>query len=75
MCTDWEMGQSYRKWKAQYGDGWEEKFRQRYESEMIEKYDTRFYVGTVHGHPHVWIIVGLFYPPRSRRGDKLFEYE
>ena len=75
MCTDWEMGESYRKWKTQYGDGWEEKFRQRYESEMIEKYDTHFYVGTIHGHPHEWIIVGLFYPPRSRRGEKLFEYE
>lgn len=65
ICTDWEMGQSYRKWKAEYGDDWEQKFRQRYEDEMITKNDTHFFVGTVHGHPHVWIIVGLFYPPRS----------
>ncbi len=65
ICTDWEMGQSYRSWKAQYGEQWEEKFRERYEAEMIEKNDTHFYVGTIHGHPHVWIIVGLFYPPRE----------
>ncbi len=65
ICTDWEMSQSWRKWRTDYGDKWEEKFRERYESEMINKYDTHFYVGTLHGHPHVWIIVGLFYPPYS----------
>lgn len=73
VCTDWEMGQSWRSWHSNYGDKWEAKFRERYETEMIEKYDTHFYVGTVHQHPHVWIIVGLFYPPRSSRG--LFEKE
>jgi hypothetical protein len=65
ICTDWEMGQSYRKWRTEYGDRWEQKFRQRYEDEMINKNDTHFYVGTVKGHPHIWIIVGLFYPPRE----------
>jgi hypothetical protein len=66
-CTDWEMGQSYRHWRKKYGIGWEQKFRQRYEQEMINKYDTHFFVGTIHKHPHVWIIVGLFYPPKSSR--------
>jgi|ERR1700685_1375734 hypothetical protein len=65
MCTDWEMGQSYRQWKADYGDGWEETFRQRYERDMIQKRDTHFYVGTVASHPNRWIIIGLFYPPRQ----------
>ena len=64
MCTDWEMGQSFRQWRSDYGDGWEAKFRQRYETEMIEKNDTHFYVGTVASHPNRWIIIGLFYPPR-----------
>jgi hypothetical protein len=63
-CTDWEMGQSYRKWRQRYDAGWEAKFRQRYETEMRSKYDTHFFVGTVHNHPNNWIIVGLFYPPR-----------
>jgi len=65
MCTDWEMSESYRRWQAEYGDGWEEKFRQRYETEMITKNDTHFYVGTVSSHPANWIIIGLFYPPRE----------
>jgi hypothetical protein len=69
------MGESYRKWRRIYKGNWEQKFRQRYETDMIEKYDTYFYVGTVHRHPQTWIICGLFYPPRSggspRRSDDL----
>jgi hypothetical protein len=72
-CTDWELGESWRKWKDKYGENWEAKFRQRYETEMIQKYDTHFYVGTMHGHPHVWIIVGLFYPPKSNESLTLFQ--
>ena len=63
MCTDWEMAEAWRKWKDEYGDQWEEKFRQRFEQEMIEKFDTHFFVGTVHQYPGTWIIVGLYYPP------------
>ena len=63
ICTDWEMGQSYRVWTKKYGADWEAAFRHRYEKEMIEKFDTHFYVGTLHQYPDVWIIVGLFYPP------------
>lgn len=64
MCTDWEMGQSYRRWRARYKVGWEDKFRARYETDMIQSCDTHFYVGTIHEHPGTWIVVGLFYPPR-----------
>ena len=67
FCSDWEMGESFRKWKALYGDKWESKFRKRYEFEMIQKFDTHFYVGTVAKYPATWIIVGLFYPPRVRQ--------
>jgi len=63
-CTDWEMGQSFRRWRQDYGRGWEAKFRQRFEDDMINKNDTHFFVGTVHMHPAEWIIVGLFYPRR-----------
>lgn len=67
FCSDWEMGESFRKWKAEYGDHWESKFRQKYETEMIQRNDTHFYVGTVAKYPDTWIIVGLFYPPRSNQ--------
>lgn len=71
-CTDWEIGKSYRRWRSEYGDQWEAKFRRKYEDEMINKLDTHFYVRTVHRHPREWIIVGLFYPPHTAMGD-LFE--
>jgi hypothetical protein len=69
MCTDWEMGQSFRKCRRSYGSQWEAKFRDKYEREMIERRDTSFYVGTVHQHPNRWIIVGLFYPPKPKGPD------
>jgi hypothetical protein len=68
-CTDWEMGQAYRRWRREYGQDWERFFRQKFEDDMIDRFDTHLFVGTVHKHPHSWIIVGLFYPPRSAIGD------
>jgi hypothetical protein len=44
-------------------------FRERFERDMIDRYDTHFMVGTVHKHPKNWIIVGLFYPPKQAIGD------
>jgi hypothetical protein len=61
-CTDWEMGQSWRKWRKDYGDDWEAAFRQKYETEMRDRFDTHLYVGTINQHPKEWIVVGLFYP-------------
>jgi hypothetical protein len=71
-CTDWEIGESYRNFLRKYGRHWEDKFRQKYEGEMIDKYDTHFFVGTVHKHPQNWIICGLFYPPRVVEDLTLF---
>ncbi len=45
------------------------KFRQRFETEMIEKNDTHFFVGTVHKNPASFIVVGLFYPPKLAMND------
>lgn len=63
-CVDWELGQAYRDWREKYREKWEWAIRNRFETEMILKYDTHFFVGTVHAHPGAWIIVGLFYPPK-----------
>jgi hypothetical protein len=71
ICTDWELGESWRKWRREYGENWEAAFRQKFEAEMINKYDTHFFVGTMHQHPNVWIIVGLFYPPKGT--ERLFD--
>ena len=64
-CTDWEISESYRKWRRLYGGNWKTKLRERYETDMILRNDTHFYVGTLHAYPSTWIIVGLFYPARS----------
>jgi hypothetical protein len=61
-CTDWELGQSWRKWRQDYGDDWRDAFKGKYETEMRDRFDTHFYVGTVNQHPSEWIVVGLFYP-------------
>ena len=66
LCTDWELAEAYRRWRS-YGPKWETQLRKKFETEMIEKFDTHFYVGTVHRYPGTWIIVGLFYPPRTRK--------
>jgi hypothetical protein len=69
ICTDWEMSQSYRRWRREYGAEWEKAFRNRYEREMIDKFDTHFYVGTIHQHPGALIVIGLFYPPHVKQAD------
>jgi len=66
ICVDWELGQAYRVWRRKYQDKWEGAIMNRFETDMILKYDTYFFVGTVHGHPGAWIIIGLFYPPRQK---------
>jgi hypothetical protein len=71
MCTDWEMMQAYRSWRRRYGNAWEAAFRSKFESEMINQNDTHFFVGTLHQYPSRWIIVGLFYPPKTQVGPLL----
>jgi hypothetical protein len=64
----WEVMQSIRSWKSRYGDDWEGKFRQKYESQFLgDAVDLHFFMGTVHSHqyPNAWVIIGLFYPPTS----------
>ena len=60
-CTDWEMAESYRRWTRKYGVGWKEKFLEKYQTEMIEKNDTHFYVGDATRAPkqldHHWALV------------------
>jgi hypothetical protein len=68
-CTDWEMSEAYRDWSKKYGAEWKVKFLQTFERDMISRYDTHFYVGTLHQHPKNWQIVGLFYPPRKNMDD------
>lgn len=64
ICTDWEISEAYRKWRKEYGDEWKWAIINRFQTDMILRYNTSFFVGTIHGYPASWIIIGLFYPPR-----------
>jgi hypothetical protein len=64
MCSDWELGEAWRRWHKIYGNGWQAEIRKKFEAHMIADCDLHFFVGTVHKNPKSWIIVGLFYPPK-----------
>jgi len=63
--TDWEAGQAYRNFKVSYKENWETQFRKKFEYDMTYNRDLHFYVGTMRAHPHIWIIIGLFYPKKE----------
>jgi len=63
-CVDWELGESYRQWRRQYGDRWRWAIENKYANELVYEKDLHFFVGTIRAHPASWIITGLFYPPK-----------
>lgn len=67
---DWEVNQSYRKWRDKYGaSGWEKAFRQKYEEELINERSLQFFVGTINSHPRTWSIIGIYYPPKAPKDE------
>jgi hypothetical protein len=60
--------EAYRRWRVQYGQNWQQAFRNKFEREMMQKFDTHFFVGNQHQAPTAWIIVGLCYPPMKPPG-------
>jgi len=66
-CEDWELFQSYRNWRWKYKTPellWE-KIYQKYYTDMVEKKDLHFFMGTHSLYP-VWMIIGLYYPPKPK---------
>jgi hypothetical protein len=61
--VDWEVGALYWNCFQGYGKRWEEKFRQKLETDFARK-DLLFLMGTIHRFPDQWLIVGIVYPPR-----------
>ena len=62
-CTDWEMGQSWRKWRMSTVTAGKS-HSGRIQIEMRDQLDTHLYVGTINQHPKEWIIVGLVLSPK-----------
>lgn len=65
---DWEIGQAYRSWRYQYKEEsiLLEKLKERWLKGMFsEKQDTYFYVGNWQRFRDNFMILGVFYPPKS----------
>lgn len=65
--VDWEVFQSYRKWRDNYGPGRVDELMQRKYWEEFRGRDLCLFVGTPLAQDHLrsFIIIGLFYPPKA----------
>ena len=64
---DWEIFQSFRKWRWKYGDENTllKKISERWLDSMCsEKTDTYFYVGNMQRFRDNFMVLGVFYPPK-----------
>ncbi len=65
--VDWEIGQAYRDWRWKYGTGvlLLEKIKERWLNRMCSsKNDVYFFVGNMKRFRDVFMILGVFYPPK-----------
>ena len=70
QILDWEINQSFKKWKKDYGS--EElalqMIRKKYFEEFTQRCDLHFIMGTLRSLDkfRVFSIIGLFYPPKEK---------
>ena len=65
---DWEIGQSYRSWRWSYKDEATllEKMKERWLAKMCsDKHDTYFFVGNWKRFRDKFLVLGVFYPPKT----------
>ena len=62
MITDWEVGALFWRCQRDYGNNWEEKLREKLESDFRNR-SLLLLLGTMHRFPNQWLIIGLIYPP------------
>jgi hypothetical protein len=72
---DWEIDAFY--WRMKMEKGGETKAANEVVDTLkryaTEAYDLRFFLGNISSHPHVFTIVGLWYPKRQAQGSFAFE--
>jgi hypothetical protein len=74
MIHDWELMEAYRRWRDKYENQTVllSKIRQKWLDELCSpKKDTYFYVGNIWQRPKQFMVLGVFYPPKSQ--PTLFE--
>ena len=65
---DWEINQAYRTWKLDYNNQEElfQKIEEKWLNQMCsENRDVYFYVGNMKRFKSNFMILGVFYPPKS----------
>ncbi len=69
MVEDWELLESYRKWKDEYGDKEViKKLKKKYFEWMTKERDLYFFMGTDYKYGK-FLIIGLFYFPKKLAGQ------
>jgi len=68
MMHDWELMEAYRRWRHKYADQplLLDKIREKWlDTLCAPTKDTYFYVGNMWRHPKQFMVLGVFYPPKS----------
>lgn len=63
--SDWELSQLFWNCYSKYGSEWEIPFRKKAEEDLLNRREVFLLMGNLRIHPHVWIIGGVFYPPKD----------
>ena len=69
MIHDWELMEAYRRWRHKYTDEplLPDKIREKWlDTLCASTKDTYFYVGNIWRHPKQFMVLGVFYPPKSQ---------
>lgn len=69
MIQDWELMEAYRRWHNKYKNQTVllSKIRQKWLNELCSPTkDTYFYVGNIWKRPKQFMVLGVFYPPKSQ---------
>ena len=77
--SDWEISQLYRKCRDRSNAATIEerehdallKVRQKLEGEFLEKKDLYFIVGNLKNHSKTFMIIGIFYPPKTNEDSEV----
>ena len=63
--VDWEVHESYRDWRAKYGEQVFDKLRETYEGRVCgANKDTYFYVGNMNKYRGSFLVLGMFWPSK-----------
>jgi hypothetical protein len=71
MIHDWELMEAYRRWRHKYTDQslLMDKIREKWLNTLCAPTrDTYFYVGNIWQRPKQFMVLGVFYPPKSEPG-------